>query len=352
MTQQSPTVESSAAGRTSVAIVGASGVLGTELLSLLEEERVSIDELRLFASSGSAGEVYRVRGEEVEIEEFQPELLAGVDVVVMATPAGVAREVIPAIARAGVACIVDLTAAYRLDEGVELIAPVIGIGGEYRPGKHLSVASASAAQVAAVVRAASRQAKVTEVVATTLQSVSDAGRDGLDELWGQSIAIFNQRANEGEVFGEQIAFNCIPLIGTVHADGTSSEELTIAGEVRRLVGDAAMTVIATAIRVPVFHGSGVSASVRCAEGISAEDLCVALQDDPAITSYEQGEFPMQLSVVGQEGVHVGRLRCLEATKRWFSVWTAVDNVRGVGARGAFAVIQDYVRNKKGRVMPQ
>jgi aspartate-semialdehyde dehydrogenase len=352
-----------------VAIIGAGGVVGSEVVSLLEEQRVRIDDLRLFGTASSAGELYRVRGEEVEIQEYEPERLLGVELVILAVPGGYAKEVIPQISAEGV-CIVDLTPAYRLDPNVSLIAPLIGIGGEYRPGAHLSIAGASAVQIAAVARALAKKGVVSEIVATTLQSVSDAGRDGLDELWGQSIAICNQRAFEGEVFGEQIAFNCIPLIGTVLPDGFTSEERLIAGEVRRLLASQggadlwdSLPITTTAIRVPVFHGCGTSVCIEFANKVESEELFEALRGDPSLSLSHEAELPMHLSVIGQDSIQIGRVRYSheglesggeQADVRGgrVSAWSVVDNVRAVGARAALSVIEDYVRSKRGGVMPQ
>lgn len=347
----SKTDETSLHPTTSVAVVGAGGVVGSELLSLLGEERVQIDDLRLFGTSSSAGEVYQVAGDEIEVKQFSPERLEGVDLVVLAMPGGAVREVMPAIAERG-GCIVDITPAYRLDPGVSLIAPILGMAGSYSPGAHLSLAGASAVQIASVIGAVSSIARVSGVVATTLQSVSDAGRDGLDELWGQCLAICNQRGFEEEVFSEQIAFNCIPLIGTLLPDGSTSEEQQIAGEVRRLLDAPRLTVSATAIRVPVFHGCGVSMTIELEEEVSVEDVVTSLEKSPAISLSSEGELPMHLSVIGRDAIHVGRIRYLDTGQKKLSVWSVVDNVRSVGARGALSVIQDYLRVKRGRKLPQ
>ena len=336
---------------TSIAIVGAGGVVGSELLGLIGEERVEIDDLRLFGTASSAGELYQVKGDEVEVKQFAPELLEGVDLVVLAMPGGTVREVMPAVAERG-GCIVDLTPAYRLDPGVSLLAPIMGVYGSYLAGSHLSLAGAAAVQIASVIRAVSEIAEVSGVVATTLQSVSDAGRDGLDELWGQCIAICNQRGFEEEVFSEQIAFNCIPLIGTILPDGSTSEERLIAGEVQRLLDAPELSIAVTAVRVPVFHGCGVSMTIDLSREVSVEEIVMVLEKSPAIALAPDGELPMHLSVIGKDAIHVGRIRYLDGERKKLSLWSVVDNVRSVAARGALSLILDYVQKKRGRDLPQ
>jgi aspartate-semialdehyde dehydrogenase len=330
---------------TSVSIVGAGGLVGSELLTLLEEERIRIDDLRLFGTSSSAGEFYRVAGDEVEIREFRPELLKGSELVILAMPNSLPREILQPLLDDG-ACVVDLTPGSRLDNRTTLISPMDTLIGGYRRSAHISIASASAVQIASVVRSISRVGVVKRIVATTLQSVSDAGKEGLDELWEQSISIFNQRGFENEFFSHQIAFNCIPSIGTFSSDGTTSEERMILGEVQRLLGhDPLIPIFCTAVRVPVFHGSGVSLDITLDGGVSFDQVFSALKIDPVLSLEDDGEFPMHLSVVGQEKVQVGRVRVTGDLSDQISMWTAVDNVRAIGAKGALSVITDYISFK-------
>jgi aspartate-semialdehyde dehydrogenase len=198
----------------------------------------------------------------------------------------------------------------------------------------------AAIQLVPVLKALEDTAGLEHVVVSTYQSVSGAGKVALDELWSQSIAVFNQQSMEHEAFQHQIAFNCIPQIDVMGEDGFTREEQKVMQECRKILGLPQLRITATCVRVPVFYGHAESVFVETKAPISVESFINALQRIAGLAVYpDSAEYPMQLDVAGTDDIHIGRIRLDPSVKNGVSFWVVADNVRKGAALNVVQILQ-------------
>jgi aspartate-semialdehyde dehydrogenase len=325
-----------------IAIVGATGLVGNEMLVVLEERKLAVGKLKLLASKDSAGEVYKFRDDEIAVEELTEESFAGVDLALFATSADVAALFVPKALAAG-AVVIDNSSWSRLDPEVPLVVPEVNLSAITLDTQLIANPNCSTIQLAPVLHALHGLAGLEHVVVSTYQSVSGAGKDALDELWAQSLAIFNQQEMPQEVFQHQIAFNCIPQIDLLLENGFTREEMKIVEESRKILGLPSLRITATAVRVPVFYGHAESVFVECSRDLSVQSVVEALSKVPGVVVHPSGdEYPMQIEVAGTDDIHVGRIRKDPSVKSGVSLWLVADNVRKGAALNAIQIAEQLV----------
>ena len=198
----------------------------------------------------------------------------------------------------------------------------------------------STIQLVPVLQAIHELAGLKHVVVSTYQSVSGAGKNALDELWGQTIAICNQQEMPQEAFQHQIAFNCIPQIDVILEDGYTKEEYKIINESRKILGLPDLRITATAVRVPVFFGHAESVFVETEREATPHDVMKALAGRPGIAVHSaMDEYPMQVDIAGQDDIHVGRVRRDPSVTHGLSLWVVADNVRKGAALNAVQIME-------------
>lgn len=311
-----------------VAVFGASGLVGRELLSLLEERRFPVAALTAYASESSAGESVAFAGDEVSIQET-PSSFPRFDVAFLCCPADVARSVAPALI-AGGATVVDLSPAHRDAVGAKL-----ALAGDVASQKGTIVALPDplTTLLVLVLRPLLARAAVERVVATAIVSASAAGQSAVERLGEQTAALLNGRESDDET---SVAFDCVPLIG----DG----ERFFAAEVKRDVSRLLEQEIAlglNVVRAPIFHGQGVAITVVTETEIDAKDVESWFRDAPSLVVAPSGVTPTSIrGAAGGEAVHIGLVR---ADGRTLSFWAASDNVRQAGALTAVSVAEVVLR---------
>lgn len=323
-----------------VAIVGATGLVGNEMLVVLEEREIKCSDLRLFASRDSVGEVYKFHNEEIEVEELAEGVFEGVDIALFATSAELSATFVPMAVEAG-AIAIDNSSHYRMDPKVPLIVPEVNFAA-FKEQEHRIIANpnCSTIQLVPVLRALEELAGLKHVVVSTYQSVSGAGKGALDELWGQTLAIFNQQEVQHEAFQHQIAFNCIPQIDIFLDDGFTKEEHKIINESRKILGLPNLRITATAVRVPVFYSHAESVFVETEREVTAEQIVQKLAVTEGIQVYPSNEeYPMQLETSGSDAIHVGRIRRDQSVPHGVSLWIVADNVRKGAAVNAVQIAE-------------
>ena len=212
-----------------IAIVGATGLVGSEMRTILEQRKVPCAELRLFASKDSAGEFYKFNDQEVEVELLTEDVFEGVDIALFGTSAELSAKYVPLAAKAG-AVAIDNSSFFRMDPAVPLIVPEVNLSAIKAEDMIIANPNCSTIQLVAVLNTIQRIAGLKHVIVSTYQSVSGAGKAALDELWGQTLAVFNQQELPQEAFQHQIAFNCIPQIDVLLDNGFTKEEFKIIHE--------------------------------------------------------------------------------------------------------------------------
>ncbi len=319
-----------------IAIAGATGLVGGEMIACIEQRKIPFKEVRLLASKGSVGEIFRVGNTEAAVEELTESSFEGVDYALFATGADLSAQFVPCAAAAG-AISIDNSSHFRMQEGIPLVVPEVNAAaiGE---NKIIANPNCSTIQLVPVLKAINHVAGLKRVVVSTYQSVAGAGKAALDELWSQTLSIFNQKEVVSEAFQHQIAFNCIPQIDVLRDDGYTKEEFKIINESRKILGLPNLRITATAVRVPVFHSHAESVNVETERAFSMEELIEQFTRAGIVVSPD-GEYPMQLGVAGSDEIFVGRLRRDESVEHGLNFWVVADNIRKGAALNAVQIME-------------
>lgn len=323
-----------------VGVVGATGAVGTRLLSILEERRFPVSELKLFSSPRSEGRVVRSLGRDWRCEVLRPGCFAGLDWVFFDASDEVSRDWVREALGSG-AWVIDNSAVHRMDPSVPLVVPEVNgpeLEKSIRAGKRLFAGpNCSTVQLTVALAPISRAFGLKRVVVSTYQSVSGAGSAAMDELAAQMAG-----SRELSVFPHPIVGNLIPRIGRVLDDGFTSEEQKLMQETRRILGLSDLPVVASAVRVPTFlsHAESVFAELESAASIGrvreifAASAGIELVDDPGRDLYPTNE-----STANRDCVSVGRLRLDPSVPHGLCFWVVSDNLRKGAALNAVQIAE-------------
>ncbi len=324
-----------------IAILGATGEVGRQMLQVMEERNFPVGELRLLASARSVGKKMTFAGREYTVAEANENAFAGMDIVLGAASSDLAKQFAPAIVAAG-AVFVDNSSAFRMRDDVPLVVPEINPEDALAHKGIISNPNCSTIITLIAVKGINRLSTIRRMVASTYQAVSGAGAGGPRELAAQQKALSKGAAVECEVFPYQIAENLIPQIGGFLADGYTAEEMKMQNEGRKILHNPDLLVTCTCVRVPVVRSHSISVSVytddeltpeAVREALKNEDGCV-LSDDPATKTY-----PMPLVTSDQDLVHIGRIRRDLAFPKGISLWCCGDQVRKGAATNAVQIAE-------------
>ena len=325
-----------------ICIAGATGLVGNEMLVVLEQLKIPAQEVRLLASENSAGEVYRFHDEELEVQTLTAESFQDVDIALFATSGELSAKFGPCAVEAG-AVAIDNSSHFRMDPNVPLVVPEVNFSAVTDKTRIIANPNCSTIQLVPVLQAIHEVAGLEHVVVSTYQSVSGAGKHALDELWEQTMAVFNQKEVPMEAFQHQIAFNCIPQIDVMLDNGYTKEEFKIINESRKILGQPNLRITATAVRIPVLYAHSESVFVETSREATLEQVVSALQKVDGMRVYDNSQdYPMPLDVGGTDEIHVGRLRKDESVKNGFSMWIVADNVRKGAALNAVQIVQRLI----------
>lgn len=330
-----------------VAILGATGAVGQEMLKILAERDFPIKELHVLASKRSAGKRINVNGITYIVEETTEESFNGIDIVLGAAENDIAMKYLPIAVKKG-AVVVDNSSAYRLDESVPLIIPEVNPQA-VKTHKGI-IANPNCATIIALValQPLHAYANAKRMVVSTYQAVSGAGVGGIDELEQQVGALAHHKPVEVKNFQYQIAYNLIPQIGGFNEEGFSSEEMKMQTEGRKILNSSDLCVNCTCVRVPVFRSHSESIMVEFEKEIDVEKARellkhahgVKLVDDP-----KNKEYPMPLDTTNQDLVYVGRIRKdMSGHKNALSFWCCGDQVRKGAATNAVQIAELVIQN--------
>jgi len=321
-----------------LAVAGATGLVGSEMISILNELKLEFSEVRLLASENSKGEVYSVCGDEVAVEVLDEAAFEGVDYALFATDAELSKVYVPLAVKAG-AVAIDNSSFFRMQEGVPLVVPEVNyssIGKE----KVIANPNCSTIQLVPVLHALHNVAGLKRVIVSTYQSVSGAGKGGLDELWEQTRDILNMKEVVSEAFAHQIAFNCIPQIDVMLEDGYTKEEYKIINESRKILSLPELAITATAVRVPVLHAHAESVNIELERELVIDEFIAALSEQEGIEVHaDPMEYPMQISSANDDLIHVGRIRRDPSVKCGYNLWVVADNLRKGAALNAVQILK-------------
>ncbi|MGB5723652.1 MAG: aspartate-semialdehyde dehydrogenase [Parasphingorhabdus sp.] len=337
-----------------IVVVGATGNVGREMLNVLVEREFPYDELAAVASSRSQGSEIEIgdTGKMLKVQNIEHFDFAGWDMALFAAGSAATKEYAPKAAAAG-CVVIDNSSLYRMDPDVPLIVPEVNpeaISG-YTKRNIIANPNCSTAQMVVALKPLHDAATIKRVVVSTYQSVSGAGKGGMDELFEQSRAIFVGDPKENHVFTKQIAFNVIPHIDVFLDDGSTKEEWKMVVETKKIL-DSRIKVTATCVRVPVFVGHSESINIEFEKELSASDAQKILRDAPGIMLIDKREdegYVTPVECVGDGATFISRVREDPTVENGLNIWCVSDNLRKGAALNAVQIAELLGRKhlKKG-----
>ena len=328
-----------------VAVLGATGAVGQEMIKILQERNFPVGKLKPLASARSAGKTLKFRGEDVTIEEARDEAFEGVDIVLGAAENDIAKRFAPAIVKAG-AVFVDNSSAFRLDPKVPLIVPEINPEDVKDHHGIISNPNCSTIITVAAVNALNALSPIRTMTASTYQAVSGAGAGGPIELMAEVDALREGKTYEPKVFSHQIAFNLIPQIGGEQFEGYTSEDMKMQNEGRKIMHLPELKVSCTCVRVPVVRSHSISVSLHFDKHISVKEAQEAIAKAPGcklVDDLARKEYPMPLDTSDQDIVFVGRIRPDLTDDNGLCLWCCGDQVRKGAATNAIQIAELLVK---------
>lgn len=324
-----------------VAILGASGAVGQEMMKILAERRFPVGELHLLASARSAGKVVSWQGQDIVVEEATDAAFAGMDIVLGAAENDIAERFAPAIVKSG-AVFVDNSSAFRLDPDVPLVVPEVNPEDVKKHHGIIANPNCSTTITVTAVNALRNISPIKAMVASTYQAVSGAGAGGPIELQNEVEALREGKAYEPKVFSYQIAYNVIPQIGGEQCCGYTSEEMKLQNEGRKIMHLPEMKVSCTCVRVPVVRSHSISVSLHFEKKISVEEARAAIAAAPGcrlVDDLDALQYPMPLDTSDQDLVFVGRIRPDLTDENGLCLWCCGDQVRKGAATNCIQIAE-------------
>ena len=328
-----------------VAVLGATGAVGQEMIKILQERNFPVGKLIPLASARSAGKTLQFRGEDVVIREAREDAFQGVDIVLGAAENDIAKRFAPAIVAAG-AVFVDNSSAFRMDPNVPLVVPEINAADAKNHHGIISNPNCSTIITATAGNALNAIAPIRTMTASTYQAVSGAGAGGPIELMNEVEALREGKTYEPKVFSHQIAYNLIPQIGGESFEGYTSEEMKLQNEGRKIMHLPDLKVSCTCVRVPVVRSHSISVSLHFDTPVTVEQAREAIANAPGcklVDDLSKKMYPMPLDTSDQDIVFVGRIRPDLTDPNGICLWCCGDQVRKGAATNAIQIAELLVQ---------
>jgi aspartate-semialdehyde dehydrogenase len=330
-----------------VAIVGATGLVGGEFLSVLEQRRFPLDTLRLLASDRSAGKRLSFMGQELEVEETVDNSFQGVDIALFSAGADISRHFAPIAARAG-AVVIDNSSAFRMDPDAPLVVPEVNPEDISSHKGIIANPNCSTIQMVVALDPLHRVSPIRRIVVSTYQAVSGTGAAAVEELRQQIAQTVEGRETEiaPSAYPHQIAFNALPFVEGFLENDYTTEEWKMVMETRKIMHDPDMPICATCVRVPVYTGHGEAVNVELTRPMTSQEARDILSAAPGVKVLDDPKenlYPLPLSSVGTDDVYVGRIRQDVSHPNGLAMWVVADNLRKGAALNAVQIAEVVVK---------
>jgi aspartate-semialdehyde dehydrogenase len=324
-----------------VAVIGATGLVGRKMLQVLEERKFPVSRLLLLASRNSVGKHILYGGQKVPVHELTNESFTGTEIALFSAGASVSKEFAPAAVRAG-AFVIDNSSAFRMDERVPLVVPEVNPTALAHQKGIVANPNCSTIQMVVALKPLHDKWKIKRIVVSTYQSVTGAGKTALNQLEAELA----EETGFERKFPHPIAYNTLPQIDIFYEDGYSKEEHKMVDETKKIMGDDSIKVCATCVRVPVIGGHSESVNVEFDRHFEIEEVRnvlhrapgVCVQDDPF-----QSAYPMPITAEDRDEVFVGRIRRDTTVKNGLNLWIVSDNLRKGAATNAVQIAELWLR---------
>ena len=324
-----------------VAVVGATGAVGGEMIDVLQERKFPVGSFVPLASKRSAGGTVSFQGQDYPVQELSKNSFAGVDLALFSAGSDVSKEHAPEAIKAG-AVVIDNSAAWRMDPTVPLLVPEVNPHDLARHRGLIANPNCSTIQMVVALKPLHDRVKIKRIVVTTFQSVSGTGKEAMDELMQECHDLLSFRETRPSVYRYQIAFNCLPQVDDFLPSGYTKEEMKLVFETRKIMGDATIQVTATTVRVPVYVGHSESVNIETERKLTANEARAILSVAPGVQLYDDPShsiYPMPLDVAGKDEIYVGRIREDESIANGLNLWIVADNLRKGAALNAVQIAE-------------
>jgi aspartate-semialdehyde dehydrogenase len=328
-----------------VAVVGATGAVGEEMVQILQERKFPVKELRLFASERTAGETMTFLDRSLTVKLLTKEAFDGVDIALFSAGEEVSRAFAPIAVSAG-AVVIDNSAEWRMNPDVPLVVPEVNPDAAFEHHGIIANPNCSTIQMVVALKPLHDAARIQRIVVSSYQSVSGTGKEAMDELMEQTRALLSFQDAAPRVYPFQIAFNLLPQIGSFDDRGYSTEETKLVNETRKILGDDGIRISATTVRVPVFRTHSESVNIETEKKVSADEARALLAAAPGVMVYDDPQrkvYPMPLDVSGTDEVFVGRVREDTSLASGLNLWIVADNLRKGAALNAIQIAENLIQ---------
>jgi len=342
-----------------VAVVGATGLVGREMVRMLEKHNFPIANLRLIASQRSRGKTLGFKGKEIVVEELTPSsfkfaspsqkknLLGKPDIALFSAGASISKEYAPLAAREGI-FVIDNSSAWRMDPEVPLVVPEINPHTLSKDKKIIANPNCSTIQMVVVLAPLHRRARIKRIVVSTYQAVSGAGQKAVVELEEEVRTIASGKKVKPRVFPHQIAYNCIPQVDIFLQDGYTKEEMKMVNETKKIMEDDSIAITATCVRVPVFRGHSEAVNIETERKITAEEARQILKKAEGIVVVDdisKLKYPLATKAANSEETFVGRIREDHSIPNGLNMWIVSDNLLKGAALNAVEIAEELIKRK-------
>lgn len=329
-----------------IAILGATGAVGEAMFEVLKEREFPIGDLFLLASEESEGKSYRFNGKTIHVNSVEDFDWSQVHIALFAVDAALSEQWAPIATDEGV-IVIDSSSKYRYDYDIPLVVPDVNPQAiaEFRNRNIISSPDCLTIQMVVALKPIQDAVGIERINVSTYQSVSGAGKKGIDELAGQTAKLLNGLPVETDAFAQQIAFNCIPQIDMVTENGYTAEEMKMVWETQKIFNDASIQVNPTCVRVPVFYGYAESLHVETQTPIDAEQVMELFENTDGITLFRGIDYPTQVrDGGGKDEVMIGRVRNDISHHSGINMWVVADNVRKGAATNVVQIAEVLIRD--------
>jgi len=331
-----------------VAVAGATGLVGNQMITCLEESDFPVKSIKMLASSRSVGKKLKFKGEDFPVEELTEESFKDVDIAFFSAGSGPSKKFAPIAAQDG-CVVIDNSKTWRMDPDIPLVVPEVNphaVAGYSQKGI-IANPNCSTIQMVVALAPIHKKARIKRIVVCTYQAVSGTGTAAIDELLRQSRAILDNTSFEKKVYPHQIAFNCLPHIGSFLETGYTDEEMKMVNETRKIMEDDTIMVSATTIRVPVIYGHSEAVNIETETPISPEEVRELLKNAPGVKVVDDpgaNIYPLAIDAAGKNETLVGRIRKDISVPNGIDMWVVADNIRKGAATNAIQIGEILIRD--------
>ncbi len=331
-----------------VAVVGATGAVGNEMIKILAERNFPVGELSLLASERSDGKKLKYKDKEITVKALGPESFAGMQIGLFSAGGSVSERFAPLAAQAG-CVVVDNTSVFRMATDIPLVVPEVNPEAIASYAKRGIIANpnCSTIQMVVALKPIHDLVRIKRIVVSTYQAVSGTGKRAIQELTTQSKAVLNGEEPQAEVYPHQIAFNCLPHIDIFMDNGYTKEEMKMVNETKKIFSDPTIAITATCVRVPVFYAHSESVNIETEKKITADEVKELLSRAPGVKvldAPQRQHYPLATIAAGQNDTLVGRIREDESVANGINMWIVADNLRKGAALNAVQIAEKLIND--------